>query len=92
MKVVVEYMLKFKDITGRDFEELVLDDDLTVGELLTFLKKRYGERFEREFLNPSGDQIGGNVLALLNGESVTDLKTKLKDGDRLTLTYVAFGG
>ena len=92
MKVIVEYLLRFREIVGKESEVLSLDKEVTIGQLLRILQERYGEQFKEEFYNPSGDQVGGNILILLNGKTVTNLNIRLKDGDRVTLTYVAFGG
>jgi MoaD family protein len=94
IKVLVEYMLKFRDISGRSAEVVVLDEGSTVNDLITLLSSRYGPEFTQQFLNPSGDEVGGNVLILLNGKSLTtkELNTVLKDGDTITLTFTVFGG
>jgi MoaD family protein len=94
IKVLVEYMLKFRDISGRNAEVVVLDEGSTVNDLITLLSSKYGSEFTQQFLNPSGDEVGGNVLILLNGKSLTtkELNTVLKDGDTITLTFTVFGG
>ncbi len=93
-KVVVEYMLRFRDLTGKDKDEVTLSGRCTVKDLINVLQEIYGEDFKREFYNPSGDEIGGNVLVIVNDKVLTnkDLDMKLVDGDVVTLTYVVFGG
>ncbi len=93
-RVVVEYMLRFRDIVGRGRDEVLLEEGATVSDLINLLQRMYGDELEKEFRNPSGDEVGGNVLIILNDRVVTDkeLGTVLKDGDVVTLTYVVFGG
>lgn len=92
MKVIVSYALRFRDITGKDTEEIRLNDGLTVGDLIEILSLKYGTAFREEFRNPSADMISGNVLILVNGKVVTDFRTGLRDGDKVDLTYVVSGG
>ncbi|MEM0453861.1 MAG: MoaD family protein [Sulfolobales archaeon] len=94
VKVTVEYLLKFRDIVGRDRDEVDLGEGATVKELINELQKIYGEDFRKEFENPSGDEVGGNVLIIVNDKVVSNnnLSMKLSDGDVVTLTYVVFGG
>lgn len=92
MKVLVEYMLRFKEITGRTLEEVLINDDSTLNDLISALHMKYGARFIDEFSNPSGDLIGGRVLILLNNDVVDDLNIKLRNGDKITLTYLTSGG
>jgi MoaD family protein len=93
--VTVEYLLKFKSITGKDKEEIVLDKGATVKDVIDLLYKRYGEGFVREFSNPSGDAIGGRVLILLNGRTLRvpeDLTQLVNDGDAITIMHMVEGG
>ncbi|MCS7108144.1 MAG: MoaD family protein [Sulfolobales archaeon] len=94
IKVTVEYLLKFKDVVGKDRDEVELKDSSTVKDLINELQRRYGEDFRKEFFNPSGDEIGGNVLILVNDKVLSSggLDVKLSNGDVVTLTYVVFGG
>jgi len=94
IKVLVEYLLRFREITGKVSEEVVLDDNASVNDLLNLLRGKYGGEFSKQFTNPSGDQIAGNVLILLNGRTITegDLHSRLRDGDKVTITYAILGG
>jgi len=94
--VTVEYLLKFREITGKEKEKIMIDDDKpTVEKILKHLKSKYGAEFEQEFTNPSGDEIAGKPLILLNGLTLRiseDLTRFLSDGDIITMTYAVFGG
>lgn len=93
-KVIVEYMLRFRDLTGKDRDEVMLSEGNTVKDLINILQGMYGEDFKHEFYNPSGDEVGGNVLIIVNDKVLTnkDLDLELANGDVVTLTYVVFGG
>lgn len=93
--IKVEYLLKFRRITGKREEEIAFNGNVTVEEVLEYLKKKYGIQFETEFANPSGDEISGTPTIILNGRSLKipeELGQIIKDGDVITLTYPVFGG
>jgi len=93
--VTIEYTLKFRNITGKDSEKIVLGDNATIKQILEHLKRNYGDDFEKEFTNPSGDQIAGTPLILLNGQALKlpeNLNTNVEDGDIITFTYAIAGG
>lgn len=92
MKVLVEYTLRFREVTGKALEEVLVNDGSTLNDLISALYVKYGARFMEEFNNPSGDLIGGRILILVNGDVVSDLNIKLRDGDKVTLTYLTSGG
>ncbi|MEM0361935.1 MAG: MoaD/ThiS family protein [Sulfolobales archaeon] len=93
-KIVVEYLLRFKDLVGKDRDEIVVGRETTIKDLIDMLGMTYGEEFRQEFRNPSGDEVGGRVLIIVNDKVLTDkdLDMKLRDGDVVVLTYVVFGG
>ncbi|MEM4713096.1 MAG: MoaD/ThiS family protein [Candidatus Bathyarchaeia archaeon] len=93
--VTLEYTLKFRSITGKDLEKVTLEDKTTIGGILELLKLKYGDIFEKEFANPSGDKIAGAPLLLLNGRALKlpeGLNTYINDGDIITFTYAIAGG
>lgn len=93
--VTLEYTLKFRSITGKDSEKVMLEDKTTIGRLLELLRLRYGDIFEKEFTNPSGDKIAGAPLMLLNGRALKlpeGLNAYINDGDIITFTYAIVGG
>jgi MoaD family protein len=93
--VTIEYLLKFREITGRDREVMIVEDNATIKDILKRLESRYGEKFMKEFTNPSGDAIAGNVLILLNGRTIRipeDLNTSVINDDVITITHVVEGG
>lgn len=92
MRIIIEYMLRFKDITGKDLEEIIISNEVTIKELIELLSSKYGESFTEEFRNPSGDMISGKVLIIVNDRVVEDINMRLRDGDTVVLTYVASGG
>lgn len=93
-RIVVEYLLRFKDLIGKDRDEIVVSGGITIKDLINILGGMYGAEFKQEFENPSGDEVSGRVLIIVNDKVLTDkdLDMKLGDGDVVTLTYVVFGG
>jgi len=93
--VTLEYTLKFRNITNKDAEKVTLENKATIEQLLKYLKDKYGEEFEKEFTNPSGDKVSGTPLILLNGRALNfsgDLNIYIKNGDTITFTYAIVGG
>lgn len=91
----LEYTLKFRSITGKDSEKVTLEDKTTIGGLLELLRLKYGDIFEKEFANPSGDKIAGSPLMMLNGRALKlpeGLNAYINDGDIITFTYAIVGG
>lgn len=94
MKVTVKFFTTLREITDKREEEIKSSKDLTVGELLEQLSKKYGRRFMDYVYDKKGN-LQSYLQFLVNGRSITtreDLKTKLKEGDRVAIIPPVGGG
>jgi len=94
MKVTVKFFTTLREITDKREEEIKSSKDLTVGELLEQLSKKYGRRFMDYVYDKKGN-VQSYLQFLVNGRSITtrkDLKTKLKEGDRVAIIPPVGGG
>jgi len=94
MKVTVKFFTTLREITDKREEEITSSKDLTVGELLEQLSKKYGHRFMDYIYDKKGN-VQSYLQFLVNGRSITtrkSLKTKLKEGDRVAIIPPVGGG
>ena len=96
MKVTVEYLGHIREISGNKREEEVeIKEDDSVAELLTVLSEKYGETFKKSIYEPNGTDIKSNFIATINGyllNQLNGIKTKLKNGDHITIMPIVSGG
>jgi len=94
MKVIVKFFTTLREITDKREEEIKSSKDLTVGELLEQLSKKYGRRFMDYVYDKKGN-VQSYLQFLVNGRSITTregFKTKLKEGDRVAIIPPVGGG
>jgi molybdopterin synthase sulfur carrier subunit len=94
MKVTVKFFTTLREITDKREEEIKFSNELTVGELLEQLSKKYGHRFIDYVYNKKGN-MQSYLQLLVNGRSITTpegFKTKLKEGDRVAIIPPVGGG
>ncbi len=94
MKVTVKYFTTLREIIGKPQEQMELSEDVTVGELLQKLGKKYGAKFSRYIYNEKGT-VRGHLSFLVNGKSIAiqqGLQTKLEENDTLAILPPVGGG
>ena len=94
MKVTVKFFTTLREITDKRVEEIKSSKDLTVGELLEQLSKKYGRKFMGYVYDKKGN-VQSYLQFLVNGRSITTregLKTKLKEGDHVAIIPPVGGG
>jgi len=94
MKVTVKFFTTLREITDKRVEEIKSSKDLTVGELLEQLSKKYGRKFMDYVYDKKGN-VQSYLQFLVNGRSITTregFKTKLKEGDRVAIIPPVGGG
>ena len=94
MKVTVKFFTTLREITDKREEEIKSSKELTVGELLEQLSKKYGRRFMDYVYDKKGN-VQSYLQFLVNGRSITTregFKTKLKEGDRVAIIPPVGGG
>ncbi len=67
----------------------------TVGDILTRFLNEYGEKLDSSILSKNRKKLNPQMVILLNGQNITYMKsykTKLKDGDKLYISFPISGG
>lgn len=96
MKVKVEYLGHIKNILGSKREEEVeIEESSSVTDLLLILSEKYGLPFKKTIYERSSTDVKPNYIITVNGYLLNQLdgvKTKLKNGDHITLLPIVSGG
>ncbi|MHA1615972.1 MAG: MoaD/ThiS family protein [Candidatus Njordarchaeales archaeon] len=94
MQVKVRYFAYLRQLTNEvKEEEISLPDDATIRDLLNVLVEKYGEKLEKVLFESSQRKtLSENIIVLINGQSVNDLGTKLKNGDIVSIMPFLSGG
>jgi len=90
-QVKVLFHAMFKEITGTREITHELDSDLTLGEVLDKLAKRYGKDF-KTILDSKTGLISPETLVMLNGQSVRKIDIQLRDKDVIMISVPVGGG
>ena len=67
----------------------------TVGDIISQFLKENRDKLDVQLLNKNKQKFNTHILILLNGRNIKYLKnykTRLKDGDKLYLSYALAGG
>jgi MoaD family protein len=88
VRVKVKYLMAFSQVTGKQSENLRLEDNITIGGLLKQLYNRYGRRLKKLV---ETDLDNRSVIFVVNGEE-RDPSTILNDGDEVLISYPVGGG
>jgi molybdopterin synthase sulfur carrier subunit len=94
LKVQVKAFARIRDVLGSEVE-LEVHEDMTVGDLLDELVKKYGDEFKRQIFDSEIGKLRSYVRILLNGRDIdflNGLGTKLNNGDVLALFPPIAGG
>lgn len=94
MSVKVKYFALLREITGKREEDIEVAEGTCVDELLEKLSAKYGKRF-RDYVYGLGEFKRLTLTFLLNGRNIElmdGFKTKLKDGDTLSILPPVAGG
>lgn len=96
MKVKVEFLGHVKNLIGSNREEEVeINEDASIVDLLLMLSEKYGEPFKKAIYEKSGADVKPNYIITVNGYLLNQLKgirTKLKNGDYVTILPIVSGG
>jgi len=94
LQVKVRYFAYLRQLTNEvKEEEISLPDDATIRDLLNVLVEKYGEKLEKVLFESSQRKtLSENIIVLINGQSVNDLGTKLKNGDIVSIMPFLSGG
>jgi molybdopterin synthase sulfur carrier subunit len=96
LKVTVDYLGSIKQTLGlKQAEQVELEDDASVGDLLSLLAEKHGDPFKKAVYEPKGLDLKPYHTLSVNGLLLNQLRgieTKLEDGDRVILMPVVTGG
>ncbi len=84
-----------RDAAGRSEKEISLEEGADISSAIRELIDEYGEKLEAALVDPVIQSALPNVLILLNGVEIGNLKglvTALRDGDKMVLLPVTHGG
>ena len=76
-------------------KKLIDYEGKTVGDIISQFLKENRDKLDAELLNKNKKKFNIHILILLNGRNIKYLKnykTRLKDGDKLYLSYALAGG
>ncbi|UCD96420.1 MAG: MoaD family protein [Candidatus Bathyarchaeota archaeon] len=90
-QVHIKLFAMFKETAGQ--KEIIhpIKPDTALRTLLESLAVKYGGDFNETIDHETG-QVDVNTLVMLNGRTIRNLGTKLKDNDLLVITVPAAGG
>lgn len=95
IQVTVKYFAYLRGLVRDKREETVnLEDGARLIDLLNILIKKYGKKFQENIIkrNEKEVSLSDNIIVLINGKSVEDLNTLLKDKDIIALMPFLSGG
>jgi molybdopterin synthase sulfur carrier subunit len=95
MKVTLHTILGIKDVVGQRLTEIELSSGSTVGDFLTYMKERWGDKLSTRLFHPDSVEILPYVRVMVNGQTIEFLEgreTLLKDGDEILILPPASGG
>ncbi len=92
MKVRVHYTTQLKTAVGRTTDEVELGDTATLGTLLEQLTRRHGGEFRDMILDGSGRLLPSVLVCIGDAQTEPDIRTRLNEGDDITLLSAISGG
>ena len=96
MRIKVRYFATLRELAGRAEETFELENDACLGDLIEIVASRYGEETRRYLYANENQRITDpSVRFLINGRDsrmLQGLKTKLVDGDTVTIIPPVGGG
>jgi sulfur-carrier protein len=95
MKITIHTILEIKQALGRRLIEIDLPQDSTVGDLLAYMKKRWGEKLKSRLFNPDDGEVLEHLRIMVNGQTIRYLKgmnTLLNEGDEVLIMPLVSGG
>jgi MoaD family protein len=94
MQITVRYLSVIRDITGIREETINVEAGTTVEEVLQFLVKKYGDKFNK-MIRSGRDIRGLQIIYFFNGQNIKSLEgfqTKIENESELVLIPPVAGG
>lgn len=95
MMIRINYFGHFRIKFNKRSEEVQISKNATLYDLMISLMATYGDAFKIYVFNPSNTGVSDDVLVNINGvpsSQLKGLKTKLNNGDEVTLMPLFSGG
>lgn len=95
MKVSVRYIGFIKDLAGRNREDLEIKEDASILDVLNQIDLVYGKELGVGILENGLNDVKMGFMVAINGiliGQLDGLKTRLHDGDDITLMSLTSGG
>ncbi|MEM3506660.1 MAG: MoaD/ThiS family protein [Candidatus Bathyarchaeia archaeon] len=96
MHVNIVYLTIFREITGKREETIEIPSGSTLMDLLKFLAKKYGKKFEEELFNPETNEVWSHNKVLIDGKFAEELEerynSKINDGSKIIISQAVSGG
>ncbi len=88
-KLRIRFLSTFRDVVDNDNIDLDVSGQVTLGELLDILSKKYGSGLTGQF-----EKLDYMMIFVNNVEyrTLNGLSTVLKDGDQITFGHILAGG
>jgi len=92
IRVRVKYIPEIlQSVTRVSEEEVAVGENATLRDLIETIINAHGEKL-RAWLLSEKRELAENVLVIVNGEVVTKLERRLRDGDVVVVTIPFDGG
>ena len=92
MNITINYLGQFKQITGKDRQEITCSDGTGLAELLAEIASGYDEKLSK-CLFEDANKVRESLVILINGTVVPkESPPQLNDGDEITLLNPVGGG
>jgi molybdopterin converting factor small subunit len=89
-QVKIRFLSTFQTISGAETIDLIIPKEATLDTVLSLLEKRFGDQFTKHVRNHLD-----YVTIYINNKSylhLEGLKTRINDGNKITLGHVIAGG
>ncbi len=95
MKITLHTILGLKQIIGQKLTEIDLPEGSTIGDLLTYMKERWGPSLTPHLFDPDSGALLSYVRIMINGQTISQLngtETPLNESDEILILPPASGG
>ena len=95
MQITLKTYSDLRKTIGKPEIDIDIDENSSLKDLISWLTKRYSEKFQREGGNNLGEELNRNLNIYLKGRLIYPSKysaTKLQDKDEITIMRPVGGG
>jgi len=92
VKITLESIGKLSSYFGNENINIDLDDEASIMDLLSVIDDRWGAILPGFMWNSKKQKFRGPIIIAVNNEIVRDLKTRLKNNDKVQIIKAFVGG